>query len=34
MLTQEVGQMGRSRRTFTQAFKREAVQLVADSGNN
>ena len=34
MLTQEVGQMGRSRRTFTQAFKREAVKLVADSGHS
>ena len=33
MLTQEVITMGRTRRAFTQEFKREAVKLVAENGH-
>ena len=33
MLTQEVVNMGRTRRAFTQEFKREAVKLVTESGH-
>ena len=33
MLTQEVIPMGRTRRAFTQEFKREAVKLVAENGH-
>jgi transposase len=33
MLTQEVSTMGRTRRAFTQEFKREAVTLVAENGH-